>query len=345
MGGSPYQPPNSQGFVTGLVMEPNGAGHQGSPEQQLDTLLHGTDWVRFALAGNLRQYRTQIKDGRTVAGEEDTYQGNQPLAYGRDPCEHVPYNGCHDNETIFDQVMMKAASHVLADGRARMCSLSLSLVLLSQGVPFVHAGDDLLRSKSLDRDSYNSGDWFNKVDWTGQDNNFGVGLPVSTKNSPTWHLKKPLLTAAADYKPTPDIIKRASDYFRAILQIRYSSPLFRMASADHIQQQLLFHNTGPDQIPGLLVMQLNSAAVGGGGAEAAAAGGTYDPTWRSLLVVFNARPEPVEVPYPEGLGGLELHPALKGLAGDDEVQGCSADGEKRVVCVQPRLAVVFVSPW
>jgi pullulanase/glycogen debranching enzyme len=42
------------------------------------------------------------------------------------------------------------------------------------GVPFVHAGDDLLRSKSLDRDSYNSGDHFNRVDWTGRDNNFGV---------------------------------------------------------------------------------------------------------------------------------------------------------------------------
>jgi len=42
------------------------------------------------------------------------------------------------------------------------------------GVPFIHAGDDLLRSKSLDRDSYNSGDHFNRVDWTGSDNNFGV---------------------------------------------------------------------------------------------------------------------------------------------------------------------------
>ncbi len=30
---------------------------------------------------------------------------------------------------------------------------------VSQGVPFIHAGDDLLRSKSLDRDSYNSGGW------------------------------------------------------------------------------------------------------------------------------------------------------------------------------------------
>jgi pullulanase/glycogen debranching enzyme len=44
-----------------------------------------------------------------------------------------------------------------ADGRARVCGLCHALVTLAQGIPFIHAGDDLLRSKSLDRDSYNSG--------------------------------------------------------------------------------------------------------------------------------------------------------------------------------------------
>jgi pullulanase/glycogen debranching enzyme len=70
--------------------------------------------------------------------------------------------------------MLKAAARAGAEERALMCRLALALPLLSQGVPFVHAGDDLLRSKSLDRDSYNSGDHFNRIDWTGQCNNFGV---------------------------------------------------------------------------------------------------------------------------------------------------------------------------
>lgn len=52
---------------------------------------------------------------------------------------------------------MKLGPHVDADGRARVCGLCAALVVLSQGVPFIHAGDDLLRSKSLDRDSYKSG--------------------------------------------------------------------------------------------------------------------------------------------------------------------------------------------
>jgi pullulanase len=52
--------------------------------------------------------------------------------------------------------------------RVRAQNVGLSTVMLGQGVPFLHAGSDLLRSKSLDRDSYNSGDWFNRLDFTYQ---------------------------------------------------------------------------------------------------------------------------------------------------------------------------------
>src|SRR5262249_44482440 len=44
---------------------------------------------------------------------------------------------------------------------------------LVQGIPFFHAGVELLRSKSLDGNSYNSGDWFNKLDFTYQSNKLG----------------------------------------------------------------------------------------------------------------------------------------------------------------------------
>jgi hypothetical protein len=52
---------------------------------------------------------------------------------------------------------MRTNKDVGPDAIARVCGLCLALVTLSQGIPFIHAGDDLLRSKSLDRDSYNSG--------------------------------------------------------------------------------------------------------------------------------------------------------------------------------------------
>ena len=56
--------------------------------------------------------------------------------------------------------MMKAAEGEDIATRARRCQLASALVALAQGVAFFHAGDELLRSKSLDRDSYNSGAHF-----------------------------------------------------------------------------------------------------------------------------------------------------------------------------------------
>ena len=58
------------------------------------------------------------------------------------------------------------------------------------------SGIELLRSKSLDRDSYNSGDWFNAIDFTGRSNGFGRGLPPAGRNERTWFIQGPLLADA-----------------------------------------------------------------------------------------------------------------------------------------------------
>lgn len=94
--------------------------------------------------------------------------GTTPVAYCHQPSENIVYLGCHDNETLFDNVVLKLNHLGDASAVARACQLAHGVVAVTQGVAFFHAGDDLLRSKSLDRDSYNSGDWFNAVDWTGQ---------------------------------------------------------------------------------------------------------------------------------------------------------------------------------
>ena len=58
--------------------------------------------------------------------------------------------------------------------------LALAINAFSQGIAYFHAGQELLRSKSMDRNSYNSGDWFNRLDWTYSDNGFAAGLPPRT---------------------------------------------------------------------------------------------------------------------------------------------------------------------
>ena len=86
--------------------------------------------------------------------------------------------------------------------RARVQVLGMAINAFSQGVAYYHAGIDTLRSKSLDRNSFNSGDWFNRIDWSYQDNYFGTGLPPQDDNGKDWALLKPYLGNSA-IKPAP----------------------------------------------------------------------------------------------------------------------------------------------
>jgi hypothetical protein len=54
-----------------------------------------------------RSYQLQVHTGGVLAGDKAQYYGGQPIAYGLDPCENVLFCGCHDNETIFDQVQQR----------------------------------------------------------------------------------------------------------------------------------------------------------------------------------------------------------------------------------------------
>ena len=82
---------------------------------------------------------------------------------------------------------MKLHPDTSIEDRVRVCQMALGLIALSQGDAFFHAGDDLLRSKSLDRDSYNSGDWFNRLDWSGRTNNFGVRSMLKISHLQVWN--------------------------------------------------------------------------------------------------------------------------------------------------------------
>ena len=133
-------------------------------------------------------------DGQTVDGAHIMYNGIQ-AGYTLDPQENIIYVSAHDNETLFDAVQAKASANASLADRIRMNNLALSIPMLSQGVPFFHAGDDILRSKSLDRNSYNSGDWYNAIDWSYSSNNWGIGLPI--EGSSNREIYQPLLANPA----------------------------------------------------------------------------------------------------------------------------------------------------
>jgi hypothetical protein len=186
----------------------------------------------------------------------------------------------------------------------------------------------MLRSKSLDRDSYNSGDWFNRLDFTYQDNGWGSGLPLEGVNGGNWDVMRPLLETLL--APTSDEIEFAAAHAREMLEIRNSSELFSLETAAEVQDRVSFQNVGPDQIPGLIVMSLSDLV-----------GEDLDPEYQQIVVLFNAGDEAVD--FDSDLDGTELalHPVLADSV--DDVVGTSAyDPVDGAFSIPARTTAVFV---
>jgi len=299
-----------------------------SASDQLATLLLLTDQIRVGMAGNLADYQFVDRNGDLVTGKDVDYNG-QPAGYTADPQEDITYISKHDNQTLYDNNTYKTPVDTSMADRVRIQNVGLSTVLLGQGVPFMHAGSDLLRSKSFDRDSYNSGDWFNKLDFAYQSNNYGVGLPVAGKNQENWPIMQPLLADPA-LKPGPSDIQFSAALYQELLQMRYSSPLFRLQTADDVQMRVAFHNTGPDQMPGLVVMSLSDLVEP-----------DLDRGHELFVVLINANDEAQSITVPD-LAGKELVLHLVQVTSVDEVVKTSAfDSASGTFTVPGRTTAVF----
>ncbi|WP_430790857.1 type I pullulanase [Virgibacillus flavescens] len=80
------------------------------------------------------------------------------------PFQSVNYVECHDNHTLWDKLILSNSDtpeHV----RKRMHQIATGLTILSQGIPFLHAGQEFYRTKKGDENSYISGDSINQIDW------------------------------------------------------------------------------------------------------------------------------------------------------------------------------------
>jgi len=322
-GGSPFTDPRDQGFATGLVLS-NNANEKRNAEDQQTQLDNYADWIRLGLAGNLASYEIVRADGKKVPGRLISYN-SAPAGYTVDPQENIIYVSAHDNQTLFDAIQAKAPAKANIADRVRMNNLALSIVMLSQGVPFFHAGDDILRSKSFNPNSYNSGDWYNKLDWTYESDNWGAGLPL--EGTGQWDIYKPLL-ADPKLAPAKSDIEFASTVFREFLQIRKSSKLFRLETAEQIKNALSFYNTGPDQIPGLIVMDLKDTK-------------NIDPNYKEIVVLFNARSDSVKFSDPAFAGkDFKLH-AVQQNSSDVMVRASKFDSAGGAFIVAGRTTAIF----
>jgi pullulanase-type alpha-1,6-glucosidase len=322
-----------QGWINGLSYAPNEAVQADSAARAAAgraALATAADLVRVGLAGSLRTFRMQTADGVTRPLADIQYAGTEPAGYVQAPGEVVNYVENHDNQTLFDVNVMKLPLATSREDRARVQHLATAVVLLSQGIAYVHAGQEILRSKSLDRNSFDSGDWFNPLDWSYRSNGFARGLPPARDNRSSWPMMEPRLTRA-DVAPSAAEIRWTRDAFLDLLRIRRESPLLRLRTADDVARRVRFLNTGPAQEPAVVVGHLDGAGLDGADPE-------------ELLYAINVDTVAHRLLLPEVQGRpFVLHPVLsREGAADARVREAVWEAAPGALTVPARTVVVFV---
>ena len=193
--------------------------------------------ARVGLAGSLQTFALKDASGARVKLKDLDYAG-QMAGYASAPGEVVNYVENHDNPTLFDIGVLKLPTSTSADERARVQLLGAAFVAFSQGIAYHHAGFELLRSKSLEGNSFDAGDAPNRLDWTFTDNNF--------RPKPGALIQPTMPVAGAQQ------IRFMRDGFLELLRIRASTRLLRLSNSADVLKRLTLPPTGARVVVGVL---------------------------------------------------------------------------------------------
>ncbi|MEK3887648.1 type I pullulanase [Bacillus sp. FSL K6-3431] len=142
-----------------------------SNSQHLAEIRFFNDYFRDSLKGNLFDHNdTGYVNGNGRFNERMSHlvTGSTLNVYGEpfvsEVSQTINYVECHDNHTLWDRLLI-TNKQVNDSDRKKMHQLATGITLLSQGVPFIHAGQEWFRTKQGDENSYTSGDEINQLDW------------------------------------------------------------------------------------------------------------------------------------------------------------------------------------
>lgn len=227
-----------EGWTAGASPLPDSLRALKANAYKLDRIAVFSDDLRDGIKGSVFEHddkgfasgkpgmEESVKFGITAAcphPQVDYSKVNYSKApYARQPHHFISYCECHDNHVLWDKLALSAPAATEAE-RISMHKLSLSIVLTSQGISFLHAGTEFLRSKKGVENSFESPDSINAIDWN-----------LKTKN------------------------KDVFDYVKALIAMRKAHPAFRMTKAADIAKHLIFVQQLP---PGVIGYTLNGKAV------------------------------------------------------------------------------------
>ena len=124
--------------------------------------------------------------------------------WANSPAQMISYISCHDDMCVVDRLKASIPG-ITTDELIRLDLLGQTMVFTSQGVPFIYAGEEVLRNKKGVHNSYKSPDYINAIDWTNKDR-------------------------------YPQVF----DYYRGLMELRRNHPAFRMSDAAMVRRHLEF---------------------------------------------------------------------------------------------------------
>lgn len=129
--------------------------------------------------------------------------------WANNPVQTINYVSCHDNNTLWDKLLISSPESSVEE-RIRMAKLANTIVLTSQGIPFLHAGVEFLRTKLEVENSFDSPDSINRLDWS-----------LKEKNA------------------------KIVEYYGSLIKLRKEHPAFKMPTTDLISMHLEFMDLEP----------------------------------------------------------------------------------------------------
>ena len=187
---------------------------------QLPRIAAFNDTIRDAIKGHVAEHHSggfvqgapgmeeRLKIGITASIQHKQIAYPKGDAWGgpwaKEPHHCVSYASCHDNHTLWDKILITSPGLKDAD-RINMYKLAAAIVMTSQGICFIHAGEELVRTKKGHENSYNLPDRINAIDWR-------------RKNK----------------------YAEVNAYYRGLIALRKAHPALRMKSAADIRRNLAF---------------------------------------------------------------------------------------------------------
>ena len=137
----------------------------------MDNVAFFNDTFREIIKGNDLNNPNVYMLGDVSLKEEVKKLLSGSYDFGLNKSQSINYLECHDNSTVYDKVSKNEKD---IETIKKICKLGLALILFSRGIPFIHSGQEFLRTKYGEDNTYNMGDKYNMLDWSLKNKNIDV---------------------------------------------------------------------------------------------------------------------------------------------------------------------------